>query len=340
MNMDNYFLEKVYTAKNENFLEQIKDYFNNKPINNYEIKPIQFTMEVTNMCTCNCYDCGMNANRVPKRKLSNNEYKFIFDELSKFGIPSVAITGGEPFMEFDTFCEIFNKYNLDLIKIVSNGYWGKDASIILPKLENFAKKNQFFNLVLLISLGEQTIPVEIIENIFSFAENNINILNLGISNTRFLDQDYSNLEKFIDFYIDKNGHFPNEKFCLTDSYYILKEGKNLELYPDNLPICNKNFDINLGESVSPKIFMKVNGDCYPCEVFQINDCFYLGNIFEIGIENIVKNYNNNKYINFVKKYGTNNFKNILTKDMINKKFPSTCDYCKYVINKIKENNLL
>ena len=77
MNMDNYFLEKVYTAKNENFLEQIKDYFNNKPINNYEIKPIQFTMEVTNMCTCNCYDCGMNANRVPKRKLSNNEYKFI-----------------------------------------------------------------------------------------------------------------------------------------------------------------------------------------------------------------------------------------------------------------------
>lgn len=338
--MANYFLEKMYTAKNEDFLEQLNDYFKDKPINDYEIKPIQFTMEITNMCTCNCYDCGMDANRVPKKRLNNSEYKYIFDEISKFGIPSVAITGGEPFMEFNEFCEIFNNYDLDLIKIVSNGYWGKDANTILPKIELFAKKNQFFNLVLLISLGEQTVPVEVIENIFLLAENNTYTLNLGISNTRFIDQDYSNLEKFIDFYIDKNGHFPNEKFYLTDSYYILKKGKNMQLCPDELPICNKNFDINLGESVSPKIFMKVNGDCYPCEVFQINDQFYLGNIFEIGIENIVKNYNTNKYINFLKKYGTDNFKNILTKDMIDKKFPSTCDYCKYAINKIKENNLL
>ena len=32
--------------------------------------------------------------------------------------------------------------------------------------------------------------------------------------------------------------------------------------------------------------MKCNGDCYPCEVFNLNENMFLGNYFDIGIEKI------------------------------------------------------
>ena len=64
------------------------------------------------------------------------------------------------------------------------------------------------------------------------------------------------------------------------------------------------FCTEVGKFISPKIFMKCNGDNYPCEIFNIFKEISLGNYFEIGLARILENLNSNKYVRFIRKYGT------------------------------------
>jgi len=111
-----------YAAIKESFYEDIKKWQHTKLGNKYSIRPIQFTFEITNKCNCNCKDCGMAANRlkVSRTVLSTEELNSIIDNLETMGIPSYAITGGEPFLAFDKMCSMINyaKNKVDVIKII------------------------------------------------------------------------------------------------------------------------------------------------------------------------------------------------------------------------------
>ena len=45
-----------YSSKKNSFYEDIKKWQSDKKINELDIKPIQFTFEITNKCNCNCKD--------------------------------------------------------------------------------------------------------------------------------------------------------------------------------------------------------------------------------------------------------------------------------------------
>ena len=94
-----------YSAKSKDFYNKLKHFQKGTLCEKFDIKPIQFTFEITNHCNCNCPHCGMNANsKIEKSRLDKNNLKDIADALVKAGVLSYAITGGEPFLEFENMC--------------------------------------------------------------------------------------------------------------------------------------------------------------------------------------------------------------------------------------------
>lgn len=344
-----------YSSKKDSFFEDILKYQNTTILKDYDIKPIQFTFEITNRCNCNCPNCGMSANNSNLERITLTEKKLfkLVDDLKTNGIISYAITGGEPFLEFDNICKMIKHANgkVDIIKLISNGFWGKDPKYYFDKLINAGLfDNEFITPSIYISIGEQSVKLEYICNLIKYVTDNftVNELNFGIINTRHIDEDYSKLEQLFDLYVDIYGDFPNQKIYLTDSIYVNSNKfakKKIETISNtvynNIACCDNNFCATMGKFVSPKIFMKCNGDCYPCEVFNYHKDMYLGNYFIDGLENIIKNYNTNKYVLFIKKYGTVGFRDVIPKNVLKENHCETaCQACEYCIKYCEKNNLL
>lgn len=342
-----------YGAKSANFYEEVSNAQKGKLCDKYEIKPIQFTFEITNLCNCSCPHCGMSANKKSdKSKLNLQELSLIADELEKGGIISYAITGGEPFLEFENMCKFINSCQgkLDAIKLISNGFWGKDAKYYFKKLEEAGLfKNRFVIPSLQLSIGEQQVPLEYICNIIHYVAEHFTgqQLHLGIINTKS-KMITDKLERLYQTYTKNFGDFPKHRVYLTMAeykIYVEGQGERLEIESDSvydeIGNCDNTFCQELGMFVSPKIFMKVNGDCYPCEIFNIHEQVKLGNLFTDGIEEILKNYNSNKYVSFIKNFGTAMFREVIPERILkNQSAQTPCMACEFCIKYCAKNNLI
>lgn len=344
-----------YASKRKNFYEEISAW-QDKFVHDKElIRPIQFTFEITNKCNCNCKDCGMSANSIiaGKTRLEKEELYDLVENLYESGIPGIAITGGEPFLEFENMCSLFDfcKNKLDIVKIISNGFWGKNASYYFEEMKKRGLlNNKFFVPSIQISIGEQDVPLESVCNIINYVANNfsLNQLSLGIVHTRLPNEKESQLFKLYNIYIEKFGDFPEGRIYLTDSYYVNanKEAKEkIDTFKmsvfDAVAECDNQFGVEVGKFVSPKIFMKCNGDCYPCEVFNMHKDMFLGNYFEIGMKNVLENLNKNKYVRFIKKYGTISFREVIPSEILKQNFCETACYaCEFCIKFCEKNNLI
>ena len=344
-----------YSAKGQDFYSSIEKWQSDREIENFDIRPIQFTFEITNKCNCNCKDCGMAANRIETTRtvIEENELIKIIDDLNSIGIPSIAITGGEPFLAFDKMCSMINysRGKIDIVKIISNGFWGRKAEYYFKKLEeNGYFENKFFVPTMQISIGEQTVPYEYICNIINYVAKHYkrNELNLGIIHTRENDLKESKLLLLYKTYLDKYGTFPKDRVFLTDSCYVNsnpvateKLDVATETVYKEIAMCDYNFKQKIGSFVSPKIFMKCNGDCYPCEIFNLFDEFYLGNYFKDGLNKVLQNYNENKYIRFIKDFGTIGFREVIPKRILDSSECETpCSACEFCIKFCEEKKLI
>ena len=343
-----------YASKTKNFYDDLLKYQQQKPISNFKIKPIQFTFEITNKCNCNCPNCGMSANMIEgKNVMSKEELFFIIEQLHNIGVPSIAYTGGEPFLEFNLMCEgiKYSQNKIDTIKIISNGFWGNNPKYYFDKLINAGLfNNKLFVPSIYISIGEQNVKLDYIANLINYVtENKLNKqINFGIINTRHKDEKYSKLEQLFELYVDKFGKFPYQKIYLTDSIYVnsnklAKEKMDLEqssIY-EIIDYCDNTFNTCIGKFVSPKIFMKCNGDCYPCEVFNYHKDVYLGNLFQDKLLYIIEQFNNNNYIKFINEYGTTGFKKVIPKQILLENHCETvCQACEFCIKFCEKNKLI
>ena len=344
-----------YSSKSDNFYQDIKDWQSGKYSEGLDIRPLQYTFEITNKCNCNCKDCGMAANRIRTERtvIEETQLKKLVDDLEKGGIPAYAITGGEPFLAFDKMCSMINysKGRIDVIKIISNGFWGFNVEYYFKKLEeNGLFGNRFFTPSLQLSIGEQTVPFEYICNIIKYVSDNYNSedLSIGIIHTREPNLGISKLLRLYKTYLEKFGEFPKNRVYLTDSYYVNSNPlskEKLEAPTDSVynevAGCDNTFCQKIGTFVSPKIFMKCNGDCYPCEVFNLHQNMYLGNYFQDGLDTIIENYNKNKYVRFIKDFGTIGFREVIPKNILESRQCETCCYaCEYCIKFCEENKLI
>ena len=251
-----YFLtdEDKYVSKVLDIESALIDFFKDKPIDNFDIKPVQLTLEITNSCNCNCPDCGMFANRTKHFDFDDISFKKLLKDSIEFGIPAIALTGGEPFLKFDNFCEIFKDFKgqIDIIKIISNGFWGKNPKYYFDKLISIGFfENRFFKPTLCISVGQQTVSLTDIANLINYICENFTTsdFNFTIINTRMPDQtDYSKLEELVEIYETIFGPFPKQRIILTDLNYILLSGPNVT-YPASVLTCecDNRFKLSLGK---------------------------------------------------------------------------------------------
>ncbi len=345
--------EGKYSAKGKNVFKEIEAFQKGKLCEKYKVRPIQFTFEITNRCNCRCEHCGMSAgSKTDKPRLSLSELEIIANECEKSGILSYAITGGEPFLEFDNMCKFIalNKGKLDCIKLISNGFWGKDVKKYFRGLQDAGLfENKFIVPSIQISIGEQDVPLEHVCNIIEYATKNYtnSQLHLGIIFTRS-EKTGDKLSSLYDIYVKKFGTFPQKRVYLTLSEYknyVKGQGEKLNVKSSSLyeevGKCDNNFAQELGKFVSPKIFMKVNGDCYPCEIFNMHKDVYLGNLFTDGIESILNVYNSNKYIDFIRNYGTAMFREVIPERVLKENSAETpCMACEFCIKYCQEHNLI
>lgn len=354
-NNDDYTKGK-YAGKKQQIFDYIRKWQNEKFVKNLSIKPLQYTFEITNRCNCNCQHCGMMANgNQDKKRLNLCELYGIIDGLFECGIPGYAVTGGEPFIEFNNLCKVicYAKGKVDIIKLISNGFWGENVNYYFSKLINSGLlKNKFFIPNLQISIGEQDVKLEFVCNIINYYVNNFkqSDLHLGIINTRILGKRISKLEILIDKYEELYGEFPKGRIFLTESNYVnvnlddkIRKKLNVPVFcaKDIICDCDNTFQQTIGKFVGPKIFMKCNGDCYPCEIFNLHSAMYLGNYFKDGLAFVLKNLNKNKYIKFIKKYGTKGFNNVIDKKtMESNYFETSCNACEFCIKYCEKNKLL
>ncbi len=347
--------EGKYASKKQSFYKDIKKWQKAKPINSFDIRPLQFTFEITNRCNCNCKDCGMAANRIETERtmLEDKELIKMVDDLEAMGIPAIAITGGEPFLAFTRMCKVLNHAHgkIDVLKIISNGFWGINPEYYFKKLEeNGLFDNQFFIPSIQISIGEQTVPLEYICNIINYVSTHYSIkeLNVGIIHTREQGLKTTKLEELYGIYLNKFGEFPKQRIFLTDSYYVNSNPlatEKLNVATDSvynmMAKCDNTFAQEIGTFVSPKIFMKCNGDCYPCEVFNLHQNMFIGNFFKDGLEKVMQNYNTNKYIKFIKDFGTVGFRDVIPKKILEKEQCETVCYgCEFCIKFSEKNKLI
>ncbi len=104
-----FYNEKIKEWINKGYLEETKDeeIIFNKGIDekpkNYTSKPLMSTIEITSLCNYKCNHCGNNSGSQNKNELTANEIMKIINQMERFGILKLTLTGGEPLLKKDFF---------------------------------------------------------------------------------------------------------------------------------------------------------------------------------------------------------------------------------------------
>ncbi len=81
--------------------------------------PVVLAISPTMKCNYNCIGC-YSRGRMEDDELSTEELYNLFSEAENLGVPSVVVTGGEPFLRNDLLPIIENHRNL-LFVVITNG---------------------------------------------------------------------------------------------------------------------------------------------------------------------------------------------------------------------------
>jgi hypothetical protein len=101
--------------------------------------------------------------------------KSILDQSHElFSIPQVIFTGGEPFLRYGDMLDVIqycrDKYQTP-VRIVTNGYWGKDESFIKEKLLELKRSGVHELNISVDDFHQKYIPLEYIKTIAKVATN-------------------------------------------------------------------------------------------------------------------------------------------------------------------------
>lgn len=93
-------------------------------------RPLRVEFELTTRCNDSCPSCGMGA--MPMRDgvtLTDADLDRLVGEFASIALPSVAVTGGEPFAAMRALRRVVaacQGAGIDVSKLTSNGWWGSE----------------------------------------------------------------------------------------------------------------------------------------------------------------------------------------------------------------------
>jgi radical SAM protein with 4Fe4S-binding SPASM domain len=275
-------------------------------------RPLKVEIELTNGCNESCPHCGMSAQPISQSTLLPRDFLLsIPSQLNALGIPGISITGGEPFTAMPNLLDLLSECRdkVDVVKITTNGYWADSLDAAKAKLtllaDNGFIESRLFRPVLMLSIGEQHVPLERIVNVIVAAKalfrNNELALCISSLSLQSGDERISDLEGS---YKEITGNpFPWDSVYLTKRSYIAAGRARLDTRLPKRTIqlekmCKDRgcFRQTIGAFVVPTPLIKVNGTVYSCSVFGMPDELILGNVYENSIKEIIEAANNNFYI--------------------------------------------
>ncbi|MDR3079126.1 MAG: 4Fe-4S cluster-binding domain-containing protein [Rickettsiales bacterium] len=315
-------------------------------------RPLRAEIEITNRCNQRCPSCGMYS-LSDLEPLGEVDMLKLVKDLRENGVPSIAITGGEPFLDRKTLLNLIGlaiENGIDISKITTNAFWGHSLDSIRDNVDSLLEagllKNRHFVPLIMMSLGEQTVPVDNLSNIihhltqnFRETEIHIGISSLrtgGIHKTDMLRENYSRIY---------GTDFPDGRVYITYSDYVSSDSNRqsgrAEKYLrslDAIENCYMCFDECVGSYVLPTILVKKDGTVYACSCFNVpREYFTLGNMYREPFRVILERANKNENIRTIKECGIRGLLAKLPegerKELENIYVDSYCEICRILLDR-------
>jgi molybdenum cofactor biosynthesis enzyme MoaA len=99
------------------------------------------------------------------KTLTTEQIDHLSSEFRAIGLPSVAITGGEPFVPFKQLLRCLDAFSgvTDVSKLTTNAFWGTEKlceRTVARLIDHGLLRNRLFVPLLLLSIGEQSTPLD------------------------------------------------------------------------------------------------------------------------------------------------------------------------------------
>jgi hypothetical protein len=319
-------------------------------------RPLRVEFELTTRCNDACPSCGMGA--LPMRDgrtLGDGELDRLVAEFASIALPSVAVTGGEPFAAMRALKRVIaacTGAGTDISKLTTNGWWGsaKRCGPTLDALEAAGwLGNRLFVPLLMLSVGEQTIPLEHVARIiahlvrrYSDREVNVGVSSLADPATR-----RHRVYDLIEVYEREHGQFPHGRVHSTMRVYLNNErldGQRKAARPGQTTLerwmdrCFDCFAPTVGAYVLPTALVKASGCFYSCAAFNVPQKLAFGNILTEPLKQIVERAASSGYIQAVRDGGgLKGLHGIMPTQFTRSACaPSFCDACACLIDKHDE----
>lgn len=333
-----------YAVKEAGFFEQVGKRQDACMPNDWVYRPLTAEIEITNKCNQACPHCGMASNGMKGISYGISELEALFQQIYDIGIPSYAITGGEPFVELENMLAIMERFRgkLDVCKITTNGFWGYKAEDYLDKLcQCGLLDNRYFVPCFMLSIGEQTTPMDDICNIIHYISNNFSKEEITICISSLCEYgDRGKKELLIDTYRKLYGEIPSNRLFLTENFY--RSSSCMEQIPKDITGRNvgtfltgplRCFEPTVGRFVLPHMLVKATGDVCTCGTFNPPKQLQFGNIRKMSLKEILQEINHNEFVRIIAEDGMRNFRHWIPSQEWDK-IPcgNECEACGYLIN--------
>ncbi|MEU0181382.1 4Fe-4S cluster-binding domain-containing protein [Streptomyces sp. NPDC006207] len=318
-------------------------------------RPLRVEFEITDRCNDTCKSCGMGAKPLADGvTLSDAQVDRLIGEFEDVALSSVAITGGEPFVAARQLYRFIDRARgtVDIGKLTTNGIWGS-AKRCAPTFERLVGagllENRIFVPLLMVSIGEQTTPLEYVARIIHHAvtEFTDRELNIAVSSLADPADRQHRVYELLALYEQMYGEFPHDRVHSTMRVYL--ENERLENQaaierPGNTTVtrwmgaCYDCFAPTVGTYVLPCALMKASGDLYSCAAFNVPEKLGFGNLFQESFREILDRVNSSAYVRTVREgHGLKGVSAVVPPSVTDQMTcGSFCGSCKLLIDRFEE----
>lgn len=293
---------------------------------------ISLTGQFNAACKHCCFECSPEVNeKIDKEYI----YKLLDYGISNEKIKSVAITGGEPFLEEALLMDMLLKLQDANKKVtcITNGYWAQTEEIAYKKLKRLTQAGLSVLTVSHDDFHKEYIPTYKIKNLFKAARHLPLEIHLNMSVTE------SNLGNSILAELGKTVLGVN-----IVKFPVVEVGSCKNIPKKELIKFMSSENSMPCPSRSAEMMVNYDGYVYPCCSPTVFEGFLrVGNIYDKPIERIEKDMKSNIFIYIIKKEGLDWFyKTICENNLfeLKKYYASPCDLCLEIFSSISHLEIL
>lgn len=306
-----------YAAKRADVFDVIERRFAAAGLAGLRYRPLRLELEITTKCNDTCPSCGMGALPLAQGlTLTPDQRAHLVDEFDAVGLPSAAVTGGEPFVALHALVPLIKSLrskSIDISKLTTNGVWGQPRRLerTFAKLEQAGLfDNQLFVPLIMVSVGEQSMPLEWVAAILHRAVTHYTDrdLNVAVSSLAAPDDREHKIYDLIALYEKTYGDFPHDRVHSTMRVYLdnerLPEQRKTQRarQPSVKRWMDRCFDCfapTVGTYILPSGLVKQDGRVYSCASFDVPESLGFGNVFTDGLRTIIDRANDDTYLRLI-----------------------------------------